>query len=1036
MTLVLVAAIALQGTPTLLPVALQCEHLADPVGIAVAAPMLSWKLAPARTGLQNLRQSGSRILVASRPELLAEGRADLWDHEIRTSQTLDIPYAGKPLDSGRPYWWKVRVWDQDGRASEWSKPARWTTGILDPAEWKAQWIGWDVPYIQAVEATPNFRGAKWIWHAEDEPRKTPPATRYFKALFVVPEDMVGATLLASADDQFEVDIDGRKVAASDGKTDAWRRPVEADVTSFVKPGENLIAVRVQNSAEGAAGLIFKLIIRVRDGRKFTYASGDTWVSSATPDAVPKTVRVLGEHGMEPWGAIMGANLILPPPRYLRKGFEVRKPVAHAVAYASALGLVELHLNGRKVGDEFFVPGWTDYEKRVYYRAYDVTRSLKRGGNAIGAILGDGWYAGYVGYGGRREHYGEATRAFVQLDITYADGTKETVATGPDWLAQTGPIRESDFLMGELYDGRREMAGWDSAEYDDSVWQKVDVTSNVEAKLEAFPGNPVRVFAELTPVSVARPTEEDRYVLDLGQNIAGFARIRVRGEQGRAITLRFAERLNPDGTIYTANLRGARATDTYICKGQGIEVWQPRFTFHGFQYIEVSGLGYAPKPEDILGIAVSSDTGRAGNLETSDPMLNRLVSNAWWTQKMNFIDVPTDCPQRDERLGWTGDAQAYIHTATMLDDVHAFFKKWLVSLEDAQREDGQFPMVAPLKVAGSDGGPGWADAGVICPWTIYEAYGDKQLLARHYPAMKRFIAFCVKRSTQDFLPPAQFHCFGDWVSIGSSTPNDVIYQAYWAHSADLTARAAEALGLPDEAEKFKGVFRRVKESFNRAFVSPEGVVKGDTQCAYVLAIAFDLVDGPMLEQAGRRLVADIEKRGWKLTTGFLGTRDILNALTKIGRNDVAFRLLHNDEFPSWGFTIKNGATSIWERWDGWTPEKGFQDPGMNSFAHYAFGAVVGWMMDQIPGIRRQSAGYEKILIAPQIDPNLTWAKGSYDSVRGRIVSNWKIEGGKLKLNVEIPPNTTALVLIPTQSGTPERVEVGSGSHAFEVPWLKN
>jgi alpha-L-rhamnosidase len=419
------------------------------------------------------------------------------------------------------------------------------------------------------------------------------------------------------------------------------------------------------------------------------------------------------------------------------------------------------------------------------------------------------------------------------------------------------------------------------------------------------------------------------------------------------------------------------------------------------------------------------------------MLNQLFSNIYWTQRANFIDIPTDCPQRDERLGWTGDAQVYIETASLICDVQAFFNKWLVDLADGQRADGQFPMVAPVKVAGDDGGPAWADAGVICPWTIYQVYGDRRVLERQYPSMVKFVEFCRKRSTPDLLPPARFHCFGDWLSIKADTPKDVIFTAYFAHSTALTAQAAEAMGKREDAAKYRQLFERIRDAFKRAYIGPDGRIKGNTQAVYVLAIAFGLVepatpksvpglrpsDGKDFERAAKYLVEDIEKRGYHLSTGFIGTRSLMPALSMIGRDDVAFRLLHNDTFPSWGFSIKQGATSIWERWDGWTPEKGFQDPGMNSFAHYSFGAVYGWMAHTIGGIRI-GASSRRVFIAPRIDPDLNWAKTSYKGLSGMVATSWKRDGDRLELDVTIPANMTATVWLPaadakdiTESGRP-------------------
>lgn len=857
---------------SLKPVYLRCENLTNPVGIDTPAPRLSWRLESTKSGARDLKQNCYEIVVATDPKNLSPEKADIWASGAVTSKdSYGISVPGNKLQAHHRYWWKVRVWDQDEKVSDWSAPADFGVAML-PKTWKAEWIGYD----KACDAT----------------------------------------------------------------------------------------------------------------------------------------KKVGDH-------------FLPPPIYFRDKFSVKKAVKRAVLNCSAFGIADFHINGKKVGNEYFMPGWTDYEKRVYYHSYDVTKSLKQGDNAVGAILGDGWYAGYVGFGAHREHYGKHTRLIAQLEIEYTDGTRDTVSTGPSWKASTGPILYSDFLAGEYYDARDEQPDWCTASFDDSKWDTVVFGATSKGILEAYPGNPVRSYAAVKPISVSEPTK-GVYIFNLGQNLAGFVRLHIKGDRGQKIVIRHAERLNPDKTIYTTNLRSAAATDTYICSGNGTEVWEPKFTFHGFQYVEVTGLKEKPGLDLIEGIAISSDTPLSGHLETSDPMLNKLVSNAYWTQRMNFIDIPTDCPQRDERLGWTGDAQAFIRTASMVTDVQAFFTKWLVDLDDGQRTDGQYPMVAPVKVAGDDGGPAWADAGVICPWTIYQVYGDKQLLAKHYPNMKRFIEFCQNRSTLDLMPPAQFHCFGDWVSINANTPTPVIFLAYFAYSTHLVAESAKALGHDAEAAHYNALFEKLKKNFNEHYIAADGVVAGNTQCSYVLALAFDLANSEIRPQVIDKFIHSIEERNWLLSTGFVGTRDIMNALTKVGRNDVALRLLHNTDFPSWGFSIKNGATSIWERWDGWTPEKGFQDPGMNSFAHYAFGAVVGWMYREIGGIDNSSPGFNTIHIRPLFDPKLDWVKCSYDSVHGPIKVDWKKSASGHVLNVEVPPNTTAEVQLAD-----EVLKVGSGKHEFNV-----
>ena len=844
------------AAPGLSPAELRCEYRANPLGIDAARPRLSWIVSSTERGQ---RQTMYQVLVASSEAVLKQDQGDLWDSgQVKSNHTTAVVYEGKPLVSNQLCCWKVKVWDKEDKPSEWSTTALWSMGLLQSADWKAEWIGNDKP---------------------------------------------------------------------------------------------------------------------RDGLK------------ADP-----------------------SKLFLPPPSYLRTNFPVSKPVRHATLYSTALGIHDLHVNGQSVSDDYFNPGWTDYTRRVYYRAYDVTRQIHAGENALGAILADGWYSGYVGFGKLRDHYGKHTRLKAQLLIEYEDGSTEIVATGPGWKAATGPIIEADFLMGETYDARAALQGWDTPGFDDSTWTSVVTGSELKPLVQAHPGPPVRPFAEVKPRSIAEP-KPGVYVLNLGQNFAGVARLKIQGEPGQKITLRFAERLNPDGSIYTTNLRAARCIDTYICSGKGDETWSPRFTFHGFQYVEVTGLKSPPSPATVTGIALSSDTPVVGSFECSEPMLNKLHENGYWTQRANFIDIPTDCPQRDERLGWTGDAQVYIRTATLNCDVQAFFNKWLVDLADGQRHDGQFPMVAPVKVAGDDGGPAWADAGVICPWTIYQVYGDRRVLERQYPSMLKFVEFCRKRSTSDLLPPSRYHCFGDWLSINADTPKDVIFTAYFALSTRLTAEAAQILGKTEDAAQLKDLYEKIKAAFNKAYVSADGRIKGDTQASYVLALAVDLVDGEKAKEAARYLIEDIEKHNNHLSTGFIGTKDLMLVLSKIGREDVAYRLLFNETFPSWGFSIKHGATSIWERWDGWTPEKGFQDPGMNSFAHYSFGAVYQWMVENIGGIKSDGPAYKHIVIEPQPGGHLTRAQTSYQSIRGAISTSWIKEGDKLSLDVSIPANTTATVILP-------------------------
>jgi len=1052
-------AVAQQVAPVqvlgLSPLDLHTEYRTNPLGIDTTAPRLSWILASSQRGQ---KQTAYQVLVSD------EGKDDgaLWDTgKVASDDSTGVAYAGKPLESQGRYAWKVRVWDRDDKPSTWSAPAYWTLGLLKPEDWKAEWIGFDKNRGQAAETDADFGAAGWIWHAADQGADKPKGHRLFLTTIELPADspVEEAKLLSVADDGHKFTINGTLVASGT----SFKVPVETDAARFLKPGVNMLRAEVENGGPSPAGLLARLTIKLKDGRVIERVTDPSWKTLGDPganwhdraiDLGPlAAAEVVADYGGGPWGKLKLASLALPKPSYLRTTFEVDKPIRRAFVYTSALGIHDVHINGVRVSDDYFNPGWTDYNRRVYYRTYDVSGLIRAGRNAIGAILADGWYSGYVGFGKKRDHYGTKPRIKTQLVVEYQDGSKSVVATGPGWKASTGPILESDFLMGEAFDARLDRGDWSLPTSADVGWEPVVVGAELNPVVQAHPGPPVTTFAELPPRTVSEP-KPGVYVLDYGQNFAGVPRLRLRGEAGQKIVLRFAERLNPDGTIYTTNLREARCVDTYICRG-GDEEWSPRFTFHGYQYLEVTGLKTPPTSNTVVGLALSSATPVVGRFQCSDPMLNQLHSNAYWTQRANFIDIPTDCPQRDERLGWTGDAQVYIRTATLNCDVQAFFDKWLVDLTDGQRADGQFPMVAPVKVAGDDGGPAWAEAGVVCPWTIYQVYGDRRVLERQYPSMVKYVDFLVKRSKPDLLPPDKYHCFGDWLSIGADTPKDVIYSAYFALAARLTAQAAEVLGKPDDAARFKEIYEKVKASFNQAYVADDGRIRGDTQAVYVLALANDLLDGPKARLAAAYLVEDIEKKGWHLSTGFIGTKDLMLVLSKIGRRDVAYRLLFNDSFPSWGFSIKQGATSIWERWDGWTPEKGFQDPGMNSFAHYSFGAVYQWMVENIGGITSDGVAYKRIVVAPHTGGRLSNASVAYRSIQGEIASAWTKADGRMTLNVTIPPNTTATVVLPSadraaisEGGRPldqaegvtfEKTEagrtfvsVGSGQYSFNTP----
>lgn len=764
-----------------------------------------------------------------------------------------------------------------------------------------------------------------------------------------------------------------------------------------------------------------------------------------------------------------STLYLPAARQYRKEFDAgRKTIARATVYATALGIYELHLNGQRVGDAYFAPGWTDYRQRAYYNTYDVTDLVNSGDNSIGAWVAEGWYSGYVGFGlltgmgtekNGRSNYGKTPALMAQLEIQYTDGTTEIVKTDSTWkVTGDGPITEADLLMGEAYDARREMPGWATPGFDDSDWQSAiraqdngKTTAmfyearNPEVKgrgpkitgkprslgfqrpqLEAFPGVPVRVTETIASKSVAK-REDGTYVFDLGQNFAGIIRMMVQGPAGQRIQIRYGEMLHPDGRLMTENLRKSRATDFYTCKGdpEG-EVYESRFTFHGFQFVEVSNFpmenGENPSLDAVTGLVMHSDTPMTSTFDCNDPMVNRLFQNVLWTQRANFLDLPTDCPQRDERMGWTGDAQAYVGTAAYNADIGAFYTKWLRELMESQRPSGAFPGYAPFTFQhGWDFGTAWADAGVICPWTLWQAYGDTRVIEDCWEPMTRFMDWR-ERTSKDDLGVSHGNAWGDWLAQGASTPLEYVDTIYLAISSDMMAEMAEAIGKEDDAKKYREQFERTKKAFNEKYVTDAGRVNVPTQSAQALALFADLIPDEQREATGQFLAGMIAKNGNRMSTGFLGTRPLLPVLSASGQHNLATFLLQSRDFPSWGYEIANGATTIWERWDSYTREDAFgrHNAAMNSFSHYAFGAVCEWMFGTLAGIRSDGPGYAKIIIDPRppqsgsnaMNDPIDRVEASYDSIRGKIVSDWRMLADQFHLNVTIPANTTATVYLPT------------------------
>ncbi|MCX4863030.1 glycoside hydrolase family 78 protein [Streptomyces sp. NBC_00825] len=1018
------------------------EYDRDPLGLDEPRPRLSWRLESDEPGQA---QTAYRIRVATDPALLTA--PDVWDSgTVASDASVLVPYDGPEPRPRTRYFWSVRAWDTAGRGSEWSEPCWWETGLCEPSQWSAQWIGAPAALTSAPDPAGSFR----IWGpANGTAGGDGSGAHWFRTVVEVPApgDVTAARLVVTADGGCTVYVNGFE--ADHTETDApvvtGRSPRVVDVTERLRPGANVLAIAAVPPVDGAAGVLGVLELSTADGVRRIPTDGawratdrepsDGWHSPGYDDGSWSAATVLAPWGAGPWTSTPPAHA---PVIQLRHEFRLAdRPVARARLYATALGLYEAHLNGRQVGRDRLAPGWTDYDRRVQYRTHDVTGRVRPGANALAVNLASGWYAGGIGWFGPH-HYGQRPALLAQLEVTYEDGSTERVVSAPGWRAAAGPVTDADLMAGEEYDARRETGGWTEPGFDDSGWLPAEPVGGVRAEPVAQLDLPVEVVRELTAQEVTEP-RPGVFVFDLGQNMVGSVRLKVSGPAGTTVRLRHAEALNPDGTPYTANLRSARATDRYTLKGGGPETYEPRFTFHGFRYVEVTGYPGTPPPDAVTGLVMHTSAPFTLDFATDVPMLNQLHDNITWGLRGNFVSVPTDTPARDERLGWTGDINVFAPTAAYLMDSARFLTKWLRDLRDSQSDDGAFPDVAPHVGPLGKGVAGWGDAGVTVPWALYRAYGDVRVLERSWSSMLRWLEY-LDRHSEGCLRPAEG--YGDWLNIDDETPKDVIGTAYYAHSADLVARTAEVLG--EDPAPYRALFGRVRDAFRAAYVSAGGRVKGDTQTSYVLALSMDLLAGDDRRAAADRLVELIEARDWHLSTGFLGTPRLLPALTAAGRTDVAHRLLHRRTFPSWGYQIERGATTMWERWDSVRPDGAFQDAGMNSFNHYAYGSVGEWMYAHIAGIAPGAPGFKHLVVRPRPGGGVNEARARFDSPYGPVSTGWSTASGTFRLEVSLPVNTTAEVWITASAASDVahgsarflRLEdgcavfaVGSGTHRF-------
>jgi alpha-L-rhamnosidase len=702
-----------------------------------------------------------------------------------------------------------------------------------------------------------------------------------------------------------------------------------------------------------------------------------------------------------------------PVLYFRRQFDCGSAPRRAWLYASARGLYRLSLNGRPVGEDLLAPGWTDYHRRVQYQTHDVTKHLSAGANVIAVAVGEGWYCGYIGWNPKRPaaHYGLSPELLVQVEMEFDDGRRETVITDNSWRVGKGPIVSSDLNAGERYDARIRIDGWERPGFAGPGWFTTDETDTPPVDLDPQSADAIRVVQVLEPVSEQRRGE--LRLLDFGQNIAGWVRWRFEGlRAGQHVVLRHGEALDADGSLYTENLRSARQRDEYIADGAESASFEPCFTYHGFRYVEISGIN------DEVGVSalacvVSADIPTSASLECSDPLVSRLHSNILWTQRANFLSVPTDCPQRDERLGWLGDAQLFCRTAAFNADVSRFYDKWMTDVMDAQSPRGAFPNVAPRMGEWTDGAPVWADAGVIVPWLIYLHYGWEAIIQRCYTAAKRWFYYVLESNPNLERTHRSNLNFGDWLAIGEDTDRELIATAYFAHDAALLAKMAAILGRASESAELEALRAKIVDAFWTTFGEAEGRLRGDTQTAYATAIHLGLTRSTdETSLAGAHLAANIERNGSRLTTGIVGVRHLLPALSLSGHDDLAYRLLLSTGYPSWGYSIVNGATTIWERWDGWSPEDGFQTGSMNSFNHYALGSVGEWLFRFALGIdtTESGPGFAELLVRPRPSRRLASMRCTLNTVQGPVVSGWQHDPVGTTYEISVPSAASAMVTL--------------------------
>ncbi len=996
------------------PVQLRVEHQSQPLAVDVTSPRFSWQ-SDATT--PDWLQTGYELRVATAPEKLEH--PDVWDSgRIASSASVDIRYAGPALSGSVRYVWQVTTWDKAGHKSK-SAVAAFDTA---PGAWTAKWIRPENSVAQK-----ELQYTKWVWLAGNDARHTPGGQkvelRYRLHADEIPRD---ALLHIVARGNYVASVNGVET----GRHTGWSAFDTEPIVHLLHRGENEILVGLETNGKAGetttAAFAAALEVTSAQGATERLSTGATaWEGRSSASGSWQPLQVIGpmdlpfSTGVDRTSPAAGPDRIATEASLLRKSFALRGPVRSAKLSVTAVGAYRAYLNGKPIGDVTLLdPGFTDFRKRVLYQTYDVTAALRPGENTLAALLGGGWHGSPLTWQGTRFFAGPEL-LLAQLDVTLIDGTHQVIGTDETWKSAPSPIRSSEIYGGEIYDGRLLDPSWNSVGFDDKSWPAAAVGKAPEATLTAQPDLSIHRTAQLHPVSVTRVG--DSYVLDMGQNMVGNVALHVRGPRGTTVRMRYAERLNPDGSIYTENLRNAVATDFYTLAGTGAETYTPAFTFHGFRYVELTGFPGVPVASAVDGLVFNSLPDKPSlRFRSASELLNSMGELGLWGQRGNFVSIPTDCPQRDERLGWMGDAGVFWRTGTYNFDIASFTGKFMMDIGDAQQASGDFSDVSPDILNWGDGAPGWADAGVLVPYAAWLQYGDTATLERHWSQMNRFMDFIAATNPNHLRTQHLGNNFADWLAPDPHTPAELIGTAYWAILARDMQAMATALGDTQKAAGYATLYKDIRTAYQKAYVHGDGSVAGNTQSAYVVTLYAGLAPEPLRAGMVQRLIKDIEAHNNHLTTGFLGTPFLMFVLDENGRSDIAFKLLLQDTYPSWGYMVKKGATTWWERWNGDTG-----DPSMNSYNHYAFGSVMAWVFRRVAGIdSTDGSGFHHITVTPHFDAALPQLRTEYDSPYGPVVTEYRAH----QFTLTLPANTTATLTLPNQAA----VEIGSGSHTYPVP----